>query len=335
MDGQKLADIPELVRYCVPYPINESLSAQQQAETLRKQQNAHGGKQGLRRSLAERKSAAKLPDERAFWELVRIVFRDGVLGFFPSHGEWDKLVDHWVQQSWEAAKARSDYVGGLTLIVLCGIGRGVPYFVLDTPREGWRTEMISAPDLLTLSWLPDFKALSLWRILEAGDRLEGLGVGLHNFNGLVNLVGWARELGGHLVPHASLPRELGAASALVWVRQNSLRDVRHEALTQWDAHMSLHPSGEWRPVRRDEHSMFVEDRSRPFYMVDASPDGQWPQGVFESGSRRWWCILENRFAAQDAFGAVDRRLSFPQRVRARSKLRPSPSNVDDQIIVGS
>lgn len=218
--------------------------------------------------------------------------KDGVLGFFPSQGDWDKLVDHWVQQSWGTAQARPDYVGGLTLVVLCGIGRGVPHFLLDAPREGWRTEMISAPDLLTLSWLPDFKALSLWRILEASDRLEALGVGLHNFNGLVNLVGWARELGGHLVPHASLPSELGTASALVWVRQNGLRDVRHEALTQWDAHMAMHPSGEWRPVRRDEHSMFAEDRSRPFYMVDAKPDGQWPQGVFETASRRWWCMLE-------------------------------------------
>ncbi|ODA93066.1 hypothetical protein BFX40_09225 [Mesorhizobium sp. SEMIA 3007] len=239
---------------------------------------------------------------------------DGVLGFFPSHGDWDKLVDHWVQQSWEAAKSRPDYVGGLTLVILCGIGRGVPDFVLDTPREGWRTEMISAPDLLTLSWLPDFKALSLWRILEASDRLEGLGVGLHNFNGLVNLVGWARELGGHLVPHASLPRELGAESALVWIRQNSLRDVRHEALTQWDAHMALHPSGEWRPVRRGEHSMFVEDRSRPFYMVDARPDGQWPQGVFESGSRRWWCRRPNLLDCvpieQTAVSIRSRRLSI-------------------------
>lgn len=76
IDGQKLADTPSLVRFCTPYATNEALSAQQQAETLRNKQNAHGGKDGLRRSLAERKSAAKLPDERAFWELVRIVFTE-------------------------------------------------------------------------------------------------------------------------------------------------------------------------------------------------------------------------------------------------------------------
>jgi hypothetical protein len=76
MDGQKLADTPALARFCTPYPTNESVSAQQQAEALRKRQNAHGGKEGLRQSLAERKSAAKLPDARAFWELVRIVFTE-------------------------------------------------------------------------------------------------------------------------------------------------------------------------------------------------------------------------------------------------------------------
>ncbi|NRQ18467.1 hypothetical protein [Ensifer sesbaniae] len=76
LDRQKLANIPALARFCIPYPSNESLSAQQQVETLRKRQNAHGGKDGLRRSLAERKSAAKLPEERAFWELARIVFTE-------------------------------------------------------------------------------------------------------------------------------------------------------------------------------------------------------------------------------------------------------------------
>lgn len=76
LDRQKLADIPALARFCIPYPTSESRSAQLRAETLRKRQNAHGGKEGLRRSLAERKSAAKLPEERAFWEFARIVFTE-------------------------------------------------------------------------------------------------------------------------------------------------------------------------------------------------------------------------------------------------------------------
>jgi hypothetical protein len=76
LDNQRLTDTPSLARFCVPYATAESTAAQQQVDAVRKRQNAHGGRQGLRRELAERKSSSKLPDERAFWELVRIVFTE-------------------------------------------------------------------------------------------------------------------------------------------------------------------------------------------------------------------------------------------------------------------
>ncbi|WP_085780492.1 hypothetical protein [Rhizobium sp. NXC14] len=81
IDRQKLADIPSLARYCEPYATKNALAAQQQADAVRNRQNAHGGRKSLRRSLAERKSASKLPDERAFWERVRIVFTETPMSF--------------------------------------------------------------------------------------------------------------------------------------------------------------------------------------------------------------------------------------------------------------
>ncbi|MDX0298016.1 hypothetical protein GOC49_04735 [Sinorhizobium meliloti] len=81
IDKQKLADIPALARFCQPYSSKEALAAQQRADAVKDRQNAHGGRKSLRRSLAERKSASKLPDERAFWELVRIVFTETPLSF--------------------------------------------------------------------------------------------------------------------------------------------------------------------------------------------------------------------------------------------------------------
>ncbi|MBX4876981.1 hypothetical protein HJA89_29730 [Rhizobium bangladeshense] len=81
IDKQKLADIPALARFCQPYASKEALTAQQRADAVKDRQNAHGGRKSLRRSLAERKSASKLPDERAFWELVRIVFTETPLSF--------------------------------------------------------------------------------------------------------------------------------------------------------------------------------------------------------------------------------------------------------------
>jgi len=81
IDRQKLADIPALARFCEPYATKEALAAQKQADVVRDRQNAHGGRKSFRRSLAERKSASKLPDEKAFWELVRIVFTEIPLTF--------------------------------------------------------------------------------------------------------------------------------------------------------------------------------------------------------------------------------------------------------------
>lgn len=81
IDKQKLADIPALARFCQPYASKEALTAQQRADAVKDRQNANGGRKSLRRSLAERKSASKLPDEKAFWELVRIVFTETPLSF--------------------------------------------------------------------------------------------------------------------------------------------------------------------------------------------------------------------------------------------------------------
>jgi hypothetical protein len=79
--GKKLVDLPTLARFCVPYPNAEAQTSQKIADDVRKRQNAHGGRTGLRRKLAERKSASKLPDEQAFWEMVRIIFTETPLSF--------------------------------------------------------------------------------------------------------------------------------------------------------------------------------------------------------------------------------------------------------------
>ncbi|WP_205938941.1 hypothetical protein [Rhizobium leguminosarum] len=81
LDGLHLCDTPSLNRFCVPYPTKEASEAQERANATKARQNAHGGRDGLRKRLAERKSASKLPDERAFWELVRIVFTETPLSF--------------------------------------------------------------------------------------------------------------------------------------------------------------------------------------------------------------------------------------------------------------
>jgi hypothetical protein len=215
---------------------------------------------------------------------------DGLVGANSDPTRFAEAVEIWIEQSYQTARAQPQFREMLTLLVGCGIGRVIMNFLLDTPRDRWRCEFASAPDLFTLSWLPDFEALSLWRLLEAKDKLKRLGVTLQNINGLLNLVGWARLLEGHLVPHGSLPAEFGrvSGSSFVLVDQTAIRGVRHEAALAWDAHAALTPTGEWLEVRKDGQALFSEDRDQPYYIaLDDIQHQKW-RGLYESPLRPWW-----------------------------------------------
>lgn len=199
----------------------------------------------------------------------------------------------WIQHAYEEASNTPGFKGGLTLCVACGVGRGLVGAPLK-PRPNWRVEFISAADLLSLSWLPNFKPLTLWRLLDSEEKLRTLGVELHNINGLLNLVAWSRNLDGHLVPHAALPEEFGTDDrvGLIMVDQNALRTARHEVATYWDAHRVQDVSGAWVRVRRIGESFFAEDLRHPYYVTDERLDNRWPRGLYEARNRVWWHELE-------------------------------------------
>jgi hypothetical protein len=144
--------------------------------------------------------------------LVDTLEKFDVLGLKGANTEPAKLgsdIDQWIDEAYRQAREGADFREFLTLIIGCGVGRSIAAAFSSNVRENCRIEMISAPDLLTLSWVPDFKPLSLWRLLAGQDKLAKLGVSLQNVNGLLNLVAWARTLDGHLVPHGQLPEDYG------------------------------------------------------------------------------------------------------------------------------
>jgi hypothetical protein len=203
-------------------------------------------------------------------------------------------VDTCIDGAYEAARKVDDFREMLTLVVGCGVGRGILSPPSLKKREHWRLECLSAADLLTLSWLPDFEPLSLWRLFDGQKRLQELGVELQNINGLLNMVAWMRSLGGHLVPHGHLPDDFGAsgASTFIMIEQNALRKVRHESAIAWNPHAVMDVDGKWRLVRKDGQDLFEEDRHQPFFMTDEETDGEWPAGIYETPLRPWWVRLE-------------------------------------------
>ncbi|MFK0299582.1 hypothetical protein ACIQTU_10220 [Brevundimonas sp. NPDC090276] len=225
----------------------------------------------------------------------------GLASLPPDANAVAKDIDVWIDHASERARKSPSFVAGISLVVGCGIGRGIMNYI-NVSRPDWRVVMISAPDLQTLSWTPDFKPLTLWRLLDAQDRIEELGLGLHNINGLLNLVAWMRSLDGHLVPHGDLPDDFmreGMPSFLM-VQQDLLRDLRQEVAREHDPHAVLDPRGVWRRVSKEGQSLFTEDRAHPLYVTDDfGPEG--PSGVFFTPTRGWWCNVE---LPDDAPGAL-------------------------------
>ena len=182
---------------------------------------------------------------------------------------------------------------GLTLIVMCGWGRPIPLVLGDVQNEHWRVEVISAPDLISLSFAPSFSALRLWSLLDSRDCLRQHGVDLVNANGLLNLHAWCESLDGHIVAHGDLPDDCIGRPFTYVINQNSLLDVRKNGARKGDIHRALTwDHGTVRVRRFRENTYFREDVGSPLYMSLDHLDQKQLVGVYETDSRGWWVTIE-------------------------------------------
>lgn len=74
IDGLHIADRSPLARFCTAYAGQQS--AEEKVSNLKRGNNTYRQTRKVRAELSDRKGATKLPDEKAFWELIRIVFTE-------------------------------------------------------------------------------------------------------------------------------------------------------------------------------------------------------------------------------------------------------------------
>lgn len=226
----------------------------------------------------------------------------GLAGLNPDGDGLGKTISEVIDDAYCQVAIRPDFVDGISLVIGCGIGRGISLDFLRKDYPHWKVEFTSAYDLDTLSWAPRFKPLSLWRLLDSAEKVGALGAGLHNINGLINLVAWARSLDGHLVPHAALPDDFGGngQADLLMVDQTSLRSLRHEVATYHDARTVQDIDGTWIAVRRDRDSRF-DDEATPLYASELTNFEGWLSSVYLAPTRAWWAEAS---MPQDTSGAL-------------------------------
>jgi hypothetical protein len=226
----------------------------------------------------------------------------GLAGINPASATLSSMFERRIAEAYRAASTDPAYNGGMTLLVGCGVGRGVAISFDREDLPNWRIESCPAHDLVTMSCLDNFEPTTLWRILDARDRARMLGVQLVNANGLLNLVAWSRRLDGHVVPHGDMPDGDTDTEAMMVVDQNALRELRHQVAQECDFRVEQFVDGTWVRLRKYASSVFEDDRTTSLYASeDPGTEGK-PMIAFLAGERVWWSDVVNPTTAG---GAVD------------------------------
>ena len=225
-----------------------------------------------------------------------LFFMDNLRGFEETgFGGWDKdqpststaILDH-IKLAKAKAEESDEFKSGISLVVGCGVGRGIMHDVSVLELEDWDVDFLSVYDFEVLSNKNSFSPISLWRLKDAERQVSEAGIKLININGLLNLIAWREQLGGHLVPHNQVPDSFGDGGAgMIMVDQNALLALRHQSQQEVDVHSACKLDGSWTFVRRTSSSLSEEDRSTSLY-VDMLSNESLPALLFEDGGTEWW-----------------------------------------------
>lgn len=203
-----------------------------------------------------------------------LFFVDGFEGFekgrFIGINPVEKITDFVkksVDHSYRIFSAKDGFREGLTVVIGCGWGRSMALGLSENP-SGWRTEMIPAHDVTTLSRTPSFQSLDLFRVLDASEALRSLNIEFMNVNGFLNLFAWIEGNNGHIIPHEKMDDDFldEAGKGNFNIPLNCNLSLRHAAYHSADLRTLARPDGSIAKLRR-VHSTpkYGSESLSPFY----------------------------------------------------------------------
>lgn len=207
-------------------------------------------------------------------------------------------------------KAQPGFKLGISLIVLCGIGRG--QMVEFSRPAHWLAEGISSYDLDVLGWRHDFNIAELLKFLLAEGTAGHMGFPLMAINGLLARIGFAYENNGHVVPHEAMPD--GADGATLMVPTNAHLQLRAEHHVRFDKHAVRDPTGNVLIVRRKDGGKRSPQSTQRIYVSHLDAQSLRYRAVWRSGSRTWWLETVPLEERSDLYPIFEMQMVWMERV---------------------
>jgi hypothetical protein len=215
---------------------------------------------------------------------LRQIHEEGLSTFHRFRGR-EVLDGHLVRYA-EAIARHADYSGGLTVIVMGGLGRG---FALGLPRfpADWNALVISLADLTSLAWSQTPSLLQLWKLCHQSDLLASRGVRLIVTSGFASLLAFWRSR-----QHRLLDRQLsGQQPTLIHIGGDFLASFRQSLRQAVDTHAAS-IGDRWITVHKlRPYAFFRELAAKPIYASEEDAQAGRLRGLIETASRDWWVTV--------------------------------------------
>ena len=207
------------------------------------------------------------------------------------------------------------YSGGLTLIVVGGIARGMEIIPPVRLPDNWALQMWSCADLDRLIWTEPRWKLMLWKLSMQVMTFERLGVFFeaHGDENRYSMWAYSRY---RLVSQGGLP----SVPLNVAVNCGHIHDLRRDGRRRIDEHCIYRPDREdWERVRRiNTHSYFKEDDHRRLYGAHGRVRPGVLEGAVETDQRAWWvdcrATVEERYQREYIYKLWETTLHWLERI---------------------
>jgi hypothetical protein len=213
----------------------------------------------------------------------------------PESSRLERIIDQHLADARGSAHP-GEVREGISVIVACLWGRPFVVQAADFDDKRWRVIALSVADFASLSWLPQFSPLDLWRTLDECEAIEKMNIELVNPNGFLNLYAWIKDFDTEQrrdikLPHWD-PEQLGPPLHIV-LPVNALLLTRKESAEAWNHHHARTWDGRSVQVRRQlPRSVSPANYSLPLYVSMDDVISRKLLSVFETRERGWWTAVE-------------------------------------------